>query len=227
MTRAAWSRIVPFALFMGFIGVEELGRTATRLGVVHLEPSDFLLAYPLRVAAVALILFFYRRQYRDIRWRDLAEWRNTLICVAAGALIFFLWINMDWTTASLSPPGFDPTLLPGILGPGVLLTARLTGAVLIVPVMEELFWRSFLLRYLVDTDFTKVAPGTFSWFSFSATSVLFALEHHYLVAGLMAGIALNLLMYFTRSLSQCILAHATANLALGLYVMQTGQWRFW
>ena len=227
MTRVAWSRIAPFAVFMGFIGIEQLCQAAARLGVIRLAPQDLMLAYPVRIAVVALILLFFRRLYHEIDWRDLADWRHTLSSIAAGLLIFLLWIHMDWALPDLSPAGYDPNLFPEGLGRGMLLSGRLAGAVLVVPVMEELFWRSFLLRYLIDADFTEGAPGSFGWFSFGATSVLFALEHNYLLAGLMAGIAFNLLMYFTRSLSQCILAHAIANLALGLYVLQTGQWRFW
>ncbi|MBW2187625.1 MAG: CAAX prenyl protease-related protein, partial [Deltaproteobacteria bacterium] len=57
--------------------------------------------------------------------------------------------------------------------------------------------------------------------------VLFGLEHHLIIAGMMAGALFNLLLYRTRSIAQCILSHAVANLALGLYVLQTGQWQFW
>jgi CAAX prenyl protease-like protein len=93
--------------------------------------------------------------------------------------------------------------------------------------MEELFWRSFLIRYIIGNDFSKIPIGTFSWASFLITVVLIGLEHHYFLAGMMAGAVFNLLLYFTRSISQCILAHAVANLALGIYVLQTGKWLFW
>jgi CAAX prenyl protease-like protein len=109
----------------------------------------------------------------------------------------------------------------------VLTASRLFGAALVVPVMEELFWRSFLIRYIVNSDFTKVPVGLFSWGSFAITVVLFGLEHHYLIAGMMAGIAYNLLLYRSRSLAHCILAHGVTNLVLGWYVLQTGAWHFW
>jgi uncharacterized protein len=103
---------------------------------------------------------------------------------------------------------------------------RLVGAVLVVPIAEEFFWRGFLIRWLVRSDFQTVAPGTFTWISFLITSGLFAAEHaQWLV--LMAGIAYNLLWYRTRSLKACILAHGITNLGLGVWVLATAQWNFW
>lgn len=104
---------------------------------------------------------------------------------------------------------------------------RLFGAVLVVPVMEELFWRSFLIRYIITPDFTSVPVGCFSWPSFLIASVLFGFEHNLVVAGILAGIVYNLLLYCTRSLSSCIMAHSITNLALGVYVVNTGHWYFW
>jgi CAAX prenyl protease-like protein len=99
--------------------------------------------------------------------------------------------------------------------------------VLVVPLMEELFWRSFLLRYLIDQNFESVPVGSFTWPSFLVTTVLFGLEHHFLVAGMLAGAIYSLLLYRTRSLAQCVLAHAVTNLALAGYVLYTGNWYFW
>jgi CAAX prenyl protease-like protein len=93
--------------------------------------------------------------------------------------------------------------------------------------MEELFWRSFMIRYIIDKNFDTVRMGMFTWGSFLITVVLFGLEHNYVYAGLMAGVVYNLLLYRTRSLAQCILAHAITNLALALYVVVTGKWQFW
>jgi CAAX prenyl protease-like protein len=109
----------------------------------------------------------------------------------------------------------------------VLIAFRIAGASLVVPLMEELFWRSFLLRYLIKTDFTTVAVGTFTWGSFAAVAVLFGLEHDFIIAGIMAGVAYNLLAVYTRSIAQCVLSHGVTNLVLGIYVLTTGKWQFW
>ena len=107
------------------------------------------------------------------------------------------------------------------------ISIRLFGAVVIVPIMEELFWRSFLLRYLINTEFKQVTLGTFNWFSLVWTVLLFGQEHQRWLAGIGAGILYTLLLYRTKSLSACILAHAITNLALGIYVLLTGHWEYW
>ena len=69
--------------------------------------------------------------------------------------------------------------------------------------------------------------GLFTWPSFLVTSALFAVEHDRWLVGLMAGVAYNLLFYRTKSLYACMVAHGVTNLALGIYVLRTGQWTFW
>jgi uncharacterized protein len=93
--------------------------------------------------------------------------------------------------------------------------------------MEELFWRSFLIRYLIGHDFEKVPIGAFTWASFLVIAILFGSEHHFFLAGIMAGVVYNLLLYHTRSIVHCIFAHAITNLLLGLYVLNSGRWVFW
>ena len=147
---------------------------------------------------------------------------------ALGLVVFVLWINMDWTFGALSqPPGFNPEIFPDPDLRRVMTVIRIGSAVLIVPVMEEIFWRSFILRYVISPDFTKVPLGTFTGISFLAGAVLFGLGHHFIIAGIMAGMAYSCLLYKTKSLAQCILAHAVTNLALAIYVLSTQQWRFW
>ena len=143
-------------------------------------------------------------------------------------LVFVLWVNMDWDFATMGDlRGFDPFLNANASGRNLLIFSRLFGAALVVPVMEELFWRSFLLRYIVHTNFISVRIGTYTLSSLLIGSVLFGLEHNLVLAGIMAGIAYSLLLYWTKSIYQCILAHGVTNLALGIYVLQTGYWQFW
>ena len=228
MGSEGWIRIAPFALFMGFIGVEEGARFLTERGLLPWDEGELLYLYPVKAALVGLCLVLLWRRYTEIRPTDLTNWRHTALSLLAGMLIFILWINMDWGFATLGEPqGFDPGRIPEGAPRTAMIAARLAGAVLVVPVMEELFWRSFLLRYIIEPDFIKVAIGRFTWFSFLATTVLFGLEHNHYLAGMMAGAFFNLLLYRTRSIAQCILSHAVANLALGIYVLQTGEWPFW
>ena len=94
-------------------------------------------------------------------------------------------------------------------------------------VLEELFWRSFAMRLLIDTDFKRVPLGQFAWFSFLAVAVAFGLAHHRWLPGIVAGLVYALVLYHRRNLFDCILSHATTNLLLGIYVLATGRWGFW
>jgi CAAX prenyl protease-like protein len=57
--------------------------------------------------------------------------------------------------------------------------------------------------------------------------ILFGLEHHRIVVGIIAGIIYNLLLIRQKKLSGCILAHGVTNLGLGIYVLVTESWMFW
>lgn len=226
--KAGFYRYLPFALFMAFIGLDEALRFLAGRGLFALTETTLYYLYPVKAVVVGSVLYFFRDHYGELSLRDLKNIPETLSVIAVGIVVFILWINMDWVfSASGSPQGFNPGLLPE---GGLRLTmtiCRVAGAVLVVPVMEELFWRSYLIRYIVNSDIEKVTVGTFTWLSFGATVVLFGLEHHFILAGMMAGIVYNLILYKTRSLAQCVLAHAVTNLSLAVYVISTGRWYFW
>lgn len=213
---------------MLFIAGEEGLAFLQRHDIVTLGETARLWLYAPRAVVVGTLLLAFRRQYAEINGRDLLNARHALISIVTGILIFALWIKMDWTLSSqAAPPGFDPRVLGDGPARWVMIIVRCIGAVIVVPIMEELFWRSFMLRYLIDNDFMTVAVGRLTWFSFIATTILFGLEHHYLLAGMMAGALFSLVYYWTRSLLHCILCHAVANLCLAIYVLITSQWQFW
>lgn len=228
MKQELWPRIVPFAVFMGFIGIQEGVVALVAQGWLPLSEQQLLFLYPIKAMVVfGLLLFFYRR-YAELQLRDLQKLADTALSLVVGVLVFILWINMDWEFATIgASTGFDPTLIADDSVRRTLIAFRLFGAALVVPIMEELFWRSFLLRYIINADFSKVAIGLFSWPSFLIGAALFGLEHNLILAGVMAGVAYSLLLYRTKSIAQCVLAHAVTNLILGIYVLQSGQWQFW
>ncbi|MBZ0156211.1 MAG: CAAX prenyl protease-related protein [Alphaproteobacteria bacterium] len=225
---AATPRVVPFALFLSCVGIEEALRFLKDREWIALGEQDILLLYPARALLTGAALFLFRQRYAEISFRDGAE-RGLLLGILAGLLVFILWIQMEWTMAYAGKPaGYNPGLLgEGSLSGGLITGIRFAGAVLIVPVMEELFWRSFLLRRLIRADFREVPVGQFTWPSFLATTLLFGMEHHFFFAGIMAGTVYALLLYRTKSIFLCIIAHAVTNAALGLYVLHTGKWQFW
>jgi uncharacterized protein len=226
---AAMPRILPFALFMVFIGLESLIRWLVGLTSspeTNLSPV-FVWLYPVRTAVVLGALVYLWPAYQELREPMCVNTAEALLVIVTGVLVYVAWVRMDWPWAMQGQPtGYNP--FQAGAGVGIVLVGiRLFGAAVVVPVMEELFWRSFLIRYLVTPAFTKVPLGTFTPLSFGATVVLFGLEHHLWLAGMMAGVVYNLLLYKTCRLWPCVLAHALTNLLLGIHVLVTGEWYWW
>lgn len=149
------------------------------------------------------------------------------LAVAVGVLVLLLWIPLYGGYFLLSEPQIvNPYELTGSLAlPWIAI--RLLGSSIVVPVMEELFWRSFLLRYLVNPDFRQVPIGTLTTSAVAISVVLFGVEHNQWLAGIVAGLLYTLLLYRTKSLFSCIVAHAVTNFLLGVYVLMTEQWQYW
>jgi len=183
--------------------------------------------YPVKIVLVAAALVAFRHAYSELKGPWFRGLVDLPLALGAGVLVYFFWVRMDWPWAILGTPrGYDPFRYGPELGYG-LAAMRLLGAVTVVPVMEELFWRSFLIRYIVQPDFQKVPLGTFTWPSFFATVILFGLEHHLWLAGMMAGLVYTLVLYRTQRLWPCILAHGVTNLCLGIHVLATAEWKWW
>jgi len=146
-----------------------------------------------------------------------------------GGLVLVIWIGAHGYLFKVGRnSGFDPYAMMGSrVGAWALIGVRLTGAAVVVPLMEELFWRSFMMRYLIHRDFRSVPIGAFTWFSFLAVAVLFGLEHHRVIEGIVAGLLYNLLLVRRKKLMAVIVAHSVTNLGLGVYVLATGNWVFW
>jgi len=201
--------VLPFAVFLV---LTELSRWI---------PGGLLWLYPLKTVLVGVLLLWFRHAYSEIKLGF------SLLALIVGALVFVLWVPLYGGPLLLSEPEIiNPYALAGQWATPWIAT-RLFGAVVIVPIMEELFWRSFLLRYLVNPDFRQVPLGTFTWFSLVISTLLFGIEHHQWVAGIVAGLAYTLLLYRTKSLFACVLAHAVTNFLLGIYVLDTYQWQYW
>ena len=161
---------------------------------------------------------------------------HLLASVGLGLAVCALWVAPDalvpgWRDSVLFQNGITGKLKtsipPGELTP-LMLALRTARAALLVPVIEELFWRGWLPRWLQDTRFERIPLGTYSTFAFWTTAALFALEHGpYWEVGLACGLLFNWWMRRTRSLGDLMLTHAVTNLALSLYVMATGRWTLW
>lgn len=213
---------------MGFVLLQEIARTAAVWGDVVPDRRMVMLLYPARAVAVGILLFLLRRHYSEINFRELLNPGGAAAAVLMGLVVFLLWINMDWSRATArTGVGFDPNLFQPGWERIVMIGFRMIGSVLVVAVMEELFWRSFFLRWLIHVDFRVIPIGMFTWGSFVGTAILFGLEHTMIVAGITAGILYNLLLYYRRSISCCILSHAVTNFSLCIYILKTGSYHLW
>jgi len=189
------------------------------------HPHAVYLTYPLMVFLVGWLLAYLWNRLPEIKFAR--PWAS----VALGAAGTALWIGLyPWLGRSNPSPeeGFNPWIFEGTGIPIGLIAFRMLGTAVIVPIMEEVFWRGFLQRYLIREDFESVELGTYSHLSFWGVTGMFVLAHAdqwgvALIWGAMAG------YWFirTRSLGDVILLHAVTNLLLGIYVLATGRWYFW
>lgn len=184
--------------------------------------------YPLQTVVAIALLVFWWRQYEFTRLRPgQIAWAATV-----AAIGFSAWIAPDALGWTKRGEGFDPYALgrePKLVA--CILIFRFTRLVIVAALVEEIFWRGFLQRYLVDTsrDFWSIPLGTFTWRSAIWTTAGVVLIHAPAdwPAALIWGVLLAFLYVRTGSLSACVLTHAMANLFLGVYVIQTGAWGFW
>ncbi len=107
------------------------------------------------------------------------------------------------------------------------IMVRLLGLAILVPVIEEVFWRGFLLRWIISPDWQQEKIGVFTIKSFIWINFLFALAHPEWFAAFVYSALITILLYWKRDLWNCIVAHATSNLLLGGYVLYTGNWGLW
>lgn len=181
----------------------------------------------LRGLAAALLLALFWRHYTELRASRL-EPRAVMISVAVGLAVFGAWIALDqpWARLGGEGAGYSPlTAEGGVDWPRAL--ARLAVMAAVVPVMEELFWRSFLMRWIDARDFLNLDARKVSGMAVALTTGLFAVEHSLWVAGLMAGLAYAGLYMTTNNLRAPVLAHAVTNAILGLWILTTGSWHLW
>ncbi len=202
--------VVPFALFIFLTGI------------IPYFPKTLLWGYPLKTLLVGISILILLKYYPILGKAHLA-W-----AIFIGLLVFGIWIHPQHYYPWLGQPIiFNPWVEISLDFAWIWIGIRILGAVVVVPVIEELFWRGFVLRWLIAADFEKIPLGTFTWSSFIWTCILFGVEHHLWLVGMIAGIAYNLLLYRTKSLKACIIAHSLTNLCLGVYVLYQGAWEFW
>ncbi len=182
----------------------------------------FDLLYPLRVFATAGSFYFYRRELAAIRW-SASFW-----AVALGLLVFAMWVAI----ARRNDPSVNATFAAGLSnlptwGRSAWFFFRVIGAVVTVPIAEELAFRGYLMRKLIADDFESVRLGQFTWVSFLASSILFGALHGEWLAGTLAGMGFAAALYRKGLLSDAVVTHSVANALLSAYVLSTHDWSLW
>jgi CAAX prenyl protease-like protein len=208
--------VLPFAVFIGLLALQQAA------------PVPVWLRLLLPLATIAAVSLPVLRGAPS----------KPILSILLGLAVFLLWIGPDL----ISPTWhhfilFDNALIghpagntpPAAKDDTLFLFFRIAISVIAVPILEELFWRGWLMRWLIDSNnFEKVALGTYAPTAFWVTAALFASEHgSFWDVGLLTGIIYNWWMIRTRNLWDCILAHAVTNAALAAYVVVAGQWQYW
>ena len=178
--------------------------------------------YPVRVFAAVGVLWFFRKAYQGLSWR--CSWE----AVAAGVGVFVLWMALEPASEVAANESFGA----GLQGMGptwatLWLVFRVLGAVVTVPIAEELAFRGYLCRRLIGAEFQEVPLGKFTWFSFILSSVVFGVLHGRVFAGTLAGLVFALVLYRHKRLSDAVWAHAITNGLLAVYVLSTSTWTLW
>jgi hypothetical protein len=227
---AAWlrsesfARILPFALFVLFVVAGSLLPPPSPAPPGEWD-ARWIYAVRALLTGAALVLLWPRL----VELRTLAlRASDVLLGFAAGVAVLVAWLLLDegWVTFELGS-GFDPRRYGSEEIDWPLTFFRLLGLALVVPVVEELFWRSFLMRWLARPDFLQVDPAKVGARALVLTSVLFALEHSQWLAGLLAGFVYGWVYMHSRNLWVPVLAHAVTNAGLGAYILIARDWRFW
>jgi CAAX prenyl protease-like protein len=207
-------RVVPFAVFAGLTMIQG------RFG----ETGQYWI-YALKTVIAAYLLWMMRRHVQELKWK--LSWE----AVVVGALVFVAWIGLDglYPTVSVREGRFNPiqTYGPGAFLGFMFIGVRIVGSALIVPMLEEVFYRSFLYRYIIQVQFLNIPLGRFDWKAFIFVGAAFGIGHFEWLPGILCAFAYQTLVWRKNRLGDALSAHAITNLLLGIWVVARGDYLFW
>jgi uncharacterized protein len=216
------ARITPFAIYILFLVLgDNFAPLFTRFAI------DIQWLYVIKIVAVILALLYFSRNYIELKKRP--PLIDFLYASVSGLIVFVVWIfpYPSWLVAGADATAINPILELNHFETMLWLSTRMMGAVLVVPIMDELFWRSYIMRRYDGVDFLNVNPETLSGFAYVGSACLFALEHSLWLPGLFAGMVYGELYKTYKNLWVPIFAHAVTNGLLGAWVVSTGNWQYW
>jgi len=230
LTRDPWiARVVPFAVFLVLTSLQGQFGEASRYGL-----------YLAKTLVGVWMLWAVWDRVAECRWAF--SWE----AVGVGVAVFGLWVGLEGRYPSLEaltaqvglskppespnpPPAWNPFSQFGegsLLGWGFVLV-RLVGSTLVVPPLEETFYRSFAYRFIADKRWMDLPLNHWSPLAFSVVSAAFGLVHREWLPGILCGMAYQGLVLRTNRLGDAMTAHAITNLLLGLWVVMKPAWQFW
>lgn len=189
--------------------------------VAHAASSGFETLYPLRLIAGAAVLWLCRRRWALLNWHF--SWRGP----AVGVLMFLFWILAAHLTIPSAPM---PSALAALSSAprAAWIASRTLAAVLTVPIAEELAYRGYLLRRLMNSDFESVPFQAIRWPALFVSAVVFGLAHGSLwLPGIVAGLAYGALLVRSGRVGEAVAAHAITNVLIAAVVLFGNQWQLW
>ena len=220
LSRSAYVRIIPFVLFMALLAAR--GNLPDDIGF------DLRWIYGASTLLVGAVLVWCWREYGELARQNWLSAGELGLSILVGLAVFGLWILLDAPWMILGEPSarFIPVDANGaLIWP--LVIVRWIGATLLVPVMEELFWRSFLMRWIDSPRFAAVPPQRVSLRAIALSTFVFMLAHTLWLAAIIAGAVYAWLYIRSGKLWLAVIAHAVTNGALGAWVVLTGNWGYW
>jgi uncharacterized protein len=244
--RLTKAHVVPFAVFMVFLILLQL--CDSLFGWDHpsapwwqRDVAHWI--YPIQTFASIGILAYFWRSYRfdwSLKW--------SLVAVVFGAVGIGFWLLpttlydawnltgetegwMKWLGIEKRDEGFDPGVFEDPAAYWTTLTMRFIRAVVVVALVEEVFWRGFVMRFCMDWegDFWKQPFGRAHWKSFLIVTVLFMAAHapSDWAGAFVYGSLTYVLCVWSKNLGACVVMHAVANFLMGLYIMAYGKYGLW
>lgn len=213
------ARYLPFVIWVLITAANLLGGAA------------MFWSYPVKVVVGAWMVWEMRRFVPEMRWT--VSWQ----AVVVGVLMFVAWVGLDpfypknnLLFKDTEDSIWNPFAYYGEGSPvaWTLIVIRIFGMTVLVPPIEEAFYRSLVYRWIIKYDFTKVALNHFDGVALVLVSVLFGAMHFQWLPGIMCGLAYQWLVIRKGHLGDAITAHAITNFLLGVYVVYQGgeAWKF-
>lgn len=233
----AFVRVFPFVIFLLLTYCQGVGGETTRYWM-----------YALKTLVGFWFVLTIRPVVLEMKW--VFSWQ----AIIAGMGVFAFWVGLDghyptldelmqkylcpllksaglesWCPKSTTPTTWNPNAQfgDGSALARICIVVRIVGSTFVVPPLEEVFYRSFLYRYIIKPEFLAVALGTFRIGAFTFTSAVFGFTHHQWLAGILCGFVYQGLVISKNRLGDAMAAHAITNLLLGIWVVWKGAWQFW